>query len=71
VDDKAMRLVEGDEGAAREHLGNTSATRSVDENAAANTLVMDSGTRAFDRRLRDQVRDGYLEPDPNSAARTT
>jgi hypothetical protein len=54
--------------AMRGQLGDTSASRSVDAVAAANSLGMGSGTREFNRRLNDLVRAGHLEPDPNSAA---
>ena len=56
--------------AMREQLGSTSASRSVDAEAAANTLGMNSATRDFDRRLNDLVRAGRLESDPNSTAST-
>ena len=62
--DKTMRLLK----AMRGQLGDTSASRSVDAVAAANSIGMGSGTREFDRRLNDLVRAGYLEPDPNSPA---
>ncbi len=62
--DKTMQLLK----AMREQLGDTSASRSVDAVAAANSIGMGSGTRDFDRRLNDLVRAGYLEPDPNSSA---
>jgi hypothetical protein len=64
VGDKTMQLLK----AMRRQLGETSASRSVDAVAAADSLGMGSGTREFDRRLQDLVRAGYLEPDPNSAA---
>ena len=65
--DKTMRLLK----AMRGQLGDTSASRSVDAVAAANSIGMGSGTREFDRRLNDLVRAGYLEPDPNSSAPIT
>ena len=61
-----MRLLK----AMRGQLGDNSASRSVNVEAAANSIGMDSGTRDFDRRLHDLVRVGYLEPDPNSTAPT-
>ena len=64
VGDKTMQLLK----AMRRQLGETSASRSVDAVAAADSLGMSSGTREFDRRLQDLVRAGYLEPDPNSSA---
>ncbi len=66
VDDKARQLLR----VMREQIGDHSASRTVDAEAAANNLGMDSGTRDFDRHLHDLVRAGYLEPDPNSAAST-
>ncbi len=64
--DKTMQLLK----AMRGQLGDTSASRSVDAEAAANSVGMDSGTSDFERRLHDLVRAGYLEPDPNSSAPT-
>ena len=64
---KTMQLLK----AMRRQLGDTSASRSVDAVAAANTLGMHSGTRDLEDRLHDLVRTGYLEPDPNCAAPTT
>ena len=64
VGDKTMQLLK----AMRGQLGETSASRSVDALAAADSLGMGSGTREFRRRLNDLVRAGYLEPDPNSGA---
>jgi hypothetical protein len=66
VGDKTMQLLK----AMRGQLGETSASRSVDSVAAADSLGMGSDTREFDRRLQDLVRAGYLEPDPNSVAPT-
>jgi len=57
--------------AMREQLGDASASRGVDAQAAAESLGMDITTHDFDRRLQDLVRAGYLEPDPNSAAPAT
>ena len=67
VGEKTMQLLK----AMREQLGDTSASRSVDAVAAANSLGMDSDTHEFARRVQDLVRAGYLEPDPNCAAPTT
>jgi hypothetical protein len=64
VGDKTMQLLK----AMRRQLGDTSASRSVDAVAAANTLGMHSGTRDLEGRLHDLVRAGYL--DPTSTART-
>src|SRR5215203_1275524 len=61
---KSMQLLK----AMRGQLGDTSASRSVDAVAAAETLGMDTTTPDFDRRLQDLVRAGYLEPEPHSAA---
>ncbi len=63
---KTMQLLK----AMREQLGDTSASRSVDAVAAANSLGMQSDTRDLEGRLQDLVRAGYLEPDPNSSAPT-
>ena len=67
LNDKTMRLLK----ALREQLGETSASRTVDAAAAANSLGMDRGTLDFHRSLHDLVRAGYLEPDPNSTAPIT
>ena len=64
--DKTMRLLKAMKG----QLGDTSASSSVDAEAAANSIGMDSGTQDFDRRLHDLVRAGYLEPEPNFTAPT-
>ncbi len=56
-DDKTMRLLK----AMREQLGETSASRTVDAVAAANSLGMDRGTLGFHRSLHELVRAGYLE----------
>ena len=55
--------------AMREQLGKTSAGRSVDAVAAANSLGMDRGTLEFHRRLYDLVRADYLEEPANPALR--
>ncbi len=62
--DKTMQLLK----AMRGQLGDTSPTRSVDAQAAANSLGMHSGTRDLEGRLHDLVRAGYL--DPTCTART-
>ena len=67
VGDKTMQLLK----AMRRQLGDTSASRSVDAKAAADSLGMDSDTRDLEGRLHDLVRAGYLEPDPNCAAPST
>jgi hypothetical protein len=65
LDDKTMRLLK----AMREQLGETSASRTVDAAAAANSLGLDRGTLDFHRSLHDLVRDDYLEEPPNPAPR--
>jgi hypothetical protein len=55
--------------AMREQLGKTSAGRSVDAVAAANSLGMERGTLEFHRRLHDLVRADYLEEPANFALR--
>ena len=55
--------------AMREQLGKTSAGRSVDAVAAANSLGMDRGTLEFHRSLHDLVRADYLEEHANPALR--
>jgi hypothetical protein len=65
VDDKAMLLLK----AMREQLGKTSAGRSVDAVAAANSLGMDRGALDFHRSLHDLVRADYLEEPANPALR--
>ncbi len=67
MDEKTLQLLK----AMRERIGEHSASRIVDAKAAADSLGMDSGTHDFDRRVRDLVRAGYLEPDPNATAPTT
>ena len=67
MDEKTLRLLK----AMRERIGDHSASRIVDAKAAADSLGMDSGTREFDRRVRDLVRAGYLEPDPHSTPANT
>ena len=65
LDDKTMRLLK----ALREQLGETSASRTVDAAAAANSLGMDGSTLDFHRSLHDLVRADYLEEPPNHALR--
>jgi hypothetical protein len=55
--------------AMREQLGMTSAGRSVDAVAAANSLGMDRSTLDFHRSLHDLVRTDYLEEPANPALR--
>ena len=62
--DKTMHLLKG----MRRQLGDTSASRSVDAQAPANSLRMHSGTRDLEGRLHDLVRAVYL--DPTATART-
>ena len=47
--------------AMREQLGKTSASRTVDAVAAANSLGMDRGTLDFHRSMHDLIRADYLE----------
>jgi hypothetical protein len=65
VDDKTMHLLK----AMREQLGETSASRTVDAVAAANSLGMDRGTLDFHRSLHDLVRADYLEEPANPTLR--
>ncbi len=65
MDDKTMQLLK----AMREQLGMTSAGRSVDAVAAANSLGMDRSTLDFHRSLHDLVRTDYLEEPANPALR--
>jgi len=67
VGPKTMRLLK----AMRGQLGEASASRSVDAVDAADAIGMATATGDFDGRLRDLVRAGYLEPDPNFPAPTT
>ena len=53
----------------REQLGETSASRTVDAAAAANSLGTDRGPPDFHRSLHDLVRNDYLEGPPNRALR--
>ena len=55
--------------AMREQLGKTSAGRSVDAVAAANSLGMDRGALDFHRSLHDLVRADYLEEPANPSLR--
>src|ERR687889_843563 len=57
MDDETMQLLK----ALREQLGKTSASRSVDALAAANSLGLERGSLEFHRRLHDLVRAKYLE----------
>jgi hypothetical protein len=65
VDDKTMQLLK----AMREQLGKTSASRSVDAVAAANSLGVDRGSLDFHRSMHDLVQADYLE-EPASPALT-
>ncbi len=65
MDDKTMQLLK----AMREQLGETSASRTVDAVAAANSLGMDRGTLDFHRSMHDLVRADYLEEPANPALR--
>ena len=57
MDDESMQLLK----VLREPLGKTSASRSVDALAAANSLGLESGSLEFHRRLHDLVRAKYLQ----------
>ena len=63
MDNETMQLLK----AMREQLGKTSASRTVDALAAANTLGLESGSLDFDRRLQDLVGAEYLEEPANPA----
>jgi hypothetical protein len=63
MDDETMQLLK----AMREQLGKTSASRTVDALAAANTLGLEGGSLDFDRRLQDLVVAEYLEEPANPA----
>jgi hypothetical protein len=63
MDDETMRLLK----AMREQLGKTSASRTVDALAAANTLGLEGRSLDFDRRLQDLVGAEYLEEPANPA----
>jgi hypothetical protein len=63
MDDETMQLLK----VLREQLGKSSASRSVDALAAANSLGLESGSLEFHRRLHDLVRAKYLEEAANPA----
>ncbi len=63
MDHETMQLLK----AMREQLGKTSASRTVDALAAANTLGLERGSLDFDRRLQDLVQADYLEEPANPA----
>ena len=63
MDDETMQLLK----AMREQLGKTSASRTVDALAAANTLGLEGRSLDFDRRLQDLVGAEYLEEPANPA----
>jgi hypothetical protein len=63
MDDETMQLLK----AMREQLGKTSASRTVDALAAANTLGLERGSLDFRRRLQDLVGAEYLEEPANPA----
>jgi hypothetical protein len=67
MDDETMQLLK----VLREQLGKTSASRTVDALAAANSGSLESGSLDFHRRLYDLVRARYLaEPaNPDCARR--
>jgi hypothetical protein len=64
VDEKSMRLLT----AMRQQLGETSASRTVDAVAAANSLGMYPGT--LDRSLSELVQAGYIEESADRAMTT-
>ncbi len=64
VDEKSMRLLT----AMREQLGETSARRTVDAVAAANSLGMYPGT--LDRSLHELIQAGYIEESADRAMTT-
>jgi hypothetical protein len=64
MDDETMQLLK----VLREQLGKTSASRSVDALAAANSLGLERGFLEFHRRLHDLVRAKYLEEAANPPA---
>ena len=66
MDDETMQLLK----AMREQLGMTSASRTVDALAAANTLGLEGGSLDFDRRLQDLVGAEYLEEPANPTLTT-
>jgi hypothetical protein len=57
MDDETMQLLK----VLREQLGKTSASRTVDALAAANSLGLERGSFDFHRRLYDLVRAKYPE----------
>jgi hypothetical protein len=63
MDDETMQLLK----VLREQLGKTSASRTVDALAAANSLGLDRSSLEFYRRLHDLVRAKYLEEPANPA----
>jgi hypothetical protein len=65
MDDETMQLLK----VMRKQLGKTSAGRTVDAVAAANTLGMDRGSLEFHRSLQDLVGADYLEEPTNPALR--
>jgi hypothetical protein len=63
MDDETIQLLK----VLREQLGKTSASRSVNALAAANSLGLESGSLEFHRRLHDLLRAKYLEEPANPA----
>jgi hypothetical protein len=63
MDDETMQLLK----VLREQLGKTSATRTVDVLAAANSLGLERHSLEFHRRLHDLLRAKYLEEAANPA----
>ena len=61
MDDETMQLLK----VLREQLGKTSASRTVDALAAANSRSLESGSLDFHRRLYDLVRAKYLAEPAN------
>jgi hypothetical protein len=63
MDDETIQLLK----VLREQLGKSSASRSVDALAAANSLGLERNSLEFHRRLHDLVRAKYLEEPANPA----
>jgi hypothetical protein len=63
MDDETMQLLK----VLREQLGKSSASRSVDALAAANSLGLERDSLEFHRRLHDLVRAKHLEEASNPA----
>ena len=66
MNDETMHLLK----ALREQLGKTSASRTVDTLAGANSLGLERGSLKFHRRLHDPVQAKYREEPANPALST-